>query len=257
MTVGERIKTRRKELGMTAEELGDAIGRSRATIYKYEKGDIENLSHTLLIPLAEALHTTPEYLLGYDDDPDDPEEWLNDSGHILPDEFWPELSQEERIRRFKKFKEAEFEDGMALSQHMDELTGATSYLTTNTIQIPVLGSVPAGVPIEAVQDVDGYIDIPADWQTNGRFIALKVTGSSMYPKYLEGDIVVLQLQDYAKNHQDAVVYVNGYDATLKTVTNEPDGSTTLTPINPEYETKNYPSGMVKVLGVVKRQIREF
>lgn len=60
--MGERIKTRRKELGMTAEELGDAIGRSRATIYKYEKGDIENLSHTLLIPLAEALHTTPEYL---------------------------------------------------------------------------------------------------------------------------------------------------------------------------------------------------
>lgn len=83
--MGERIKTRRKELGMTAEELGDAIGRSRATIYKYEKGDIENLSHTLLIPLAEALHTTPEYLLGYDDAPDDPEEWLNDSGHILPD----------------------------------------------------------------------------------------------------------------------------------------------------------------------------
>lgn len=144
-------------------------------------------------------------------------------------------------------------------EHDDEssnIVPAPDFLMTTVISIPVYGTVPAGVPIEAIQDIDGYVDIPADWTTHGKYIGLKVSGSSMYPKYLEGDTIVIKLQPEVASGQDAVVYVNGYDATLKTVINEPDGSTTLHPINPEYQTKTYDPGIVRVLGVVKRLVRE-
>lgn len=63
MTIGQRIKERRKALGLSAEELGKLIGKNPATIYRYEKGDIEKLPATILKPLAKALMCTPGELL--------------------------------------------------------------------------------------------------------------------------------------------------------------------------------------------------
>lgn len=68
MTTGERIKIRRKELGMSAETLAELCGISPATIYRYEKGDIENMRTDKLIPIAEALKTTSAYLMGWEDE---------------------------------------------------------------------------------------------------------------------------------------------------------------------------------------------
>ena len=70
MTIGKRIENRRKELDMSADTLAQKIGKSRATIYRYENGYIEKLPTDVLIPLAEALLTTPEYLMGWTDDPE-------------------------------------------------------------------------------------------------------------------------------------------------------------------------------------------
>lgn len=67
MTVGSRIKTRRQELNMSVDELAKRLDKNRATIYRYEKGDIENLPIDILDPLAKALDTTPQYLMGWDD----------------------------------------------------------------------------------------------------------------------------------------------------------------------------------------------
>lgn len=71
MTTGERIKKRRKELGITADNLGAEIGVDRSTIYRYEKGDIEKLPVSALEPLAEALRTSVAYLMGWTEDPID------------------------------------------------------------------------------------------------------------------------------------------------------------------------------------------
>ena len=60
MNIGDRIKQRRLELKLTVDELAEKIGKSRATIYRYENGDIENMPTTILEPLAKALDTTPE-----------------------------------------------------------------------------------------------------------------------------------------------------------------------------------------------------
>ena len=66
MTVGDRIRQRRRALGMSADELGEQIGKNRATIYRYEKGDIENVPTPIIKDLAEALQTSIEYLMGWD-----------------------------------------------------------------------------------------------------------------------------------------------------------------------------------------------
>lgn len=66
---GSRIRARRKEIGLSADALAKKIGVSRATIYRYEGGEIEKLSVDYLIPLARCLNVSPTYLLGTSDDP--------------------------------------------------------------------------------------------------------------------------------------------------------------------------------------------
>lgn len=67
MNIGDRIKSRRKQLKMSADELGKRLGKDRSTIYRYEKGDIENLPLDILEPIAKALDTTPQYLMGWEE----------------------------------------------------------------------------------------------------------------------------------------------------------------------------------------------
>lgn len=65
MSIGQRIKQRRKELKMSADELGKRLGKDRSTIFRYEKGEIENLPLDILEPIADILQTTPQYLMGW------------------------------------------------------------------------------------------------------------------------------------------------------------------------------------------------
>lgn len=67
MTIGKKIKDLRTELNMSVDELAAKLGKNRATIYRYEKGDIGNLPLDVLEPLATALQTTPAYLMGWED----------------------------------------------------------------------------------------------------------------------------------------------------------------------------------------------
>ena len=69
MTTGERIKQLRKDLGLSADELGAMIGKDRSTIYRYERGEIENATVDVIPRLAKALQTTPQYILGWDNKP--------------------------------------------------------------------------------------------------------------------------------------------------------------------------------------------
>ncbi|MEA4813868.1 MAG: helix-turn-helix transcriptional regulator [Oscillospiraceae bacterium] len=67
MNVGRKIKLRRKELGISAEQLAASLGVSPSTIYRYENGDIEHMGLDKLTPIAKALHTTEAYFMGWDD----------------------------------------------------------------------------------------------------------------------------------------------------------------------------------------------
>ena len=70
MTTGERMKQRRKELGFSAEKIAERLGVSPATIYRYEKGDIEKVPVDIFAELAKILQTTPAYLMGWEEQPE-------------------------------------------------------------------------------------------------------------------------------------------------------------------------------------------
>ncbi|MGE5423618.1 MAG: helix-turn-helix domain-containing protein [Ignavibacteriales bacterium] len=67
MTIGERIKARRIELGLSADEVAARLGKNRSTIYRYEGDEVENFPTTALEPLAKILETTPAHLMGWTD----------------------------------------------------------------------------------------------------------------------------------------------------------------------------------------------
>lgn len=141
---------------------------------------------------------------------------------------------------------------------INNIRNISKHNENSTVKIKIYGKVPAGVPMEAIEDIVGEEDIPREWTLGGQeYIALRVTGDSMYPKYLDGDIVIIKIQPDCESGQDAVVYVNGYDATLKTIVKQDDGMIRLQPTNPEYKPKVYFSKNVTILGVVKRLRRDF
>ena len=72
MTTAERIKQRRKDLGLRAEDVAERIGVSRSTMFRYENGEIEKLPINHLVPIAKALHTSVDYLMGWTEDEKEP-----------------------------------------------------------------------------------------------------------------------------------------------------------------------------------------
>lgn len=72
MTLGERIKQRRTQLGYSVDEIAAKIGKNRATVYRYENSDIGDIPTGVLEPLAKALNTTPAQLMGWEEDEKDP-----------------------------------------------------------------------------------------------------------------------------------------------------------------------------------------
>lgn len=73
-TIGERIAELRLQRGMTQSELGDAVGESKQTIYKYERGIISNIPLTKVEALAQALHCPPAALTGWEEPPAAPDD---------------------------------------------------------------------------------------------------------------------------------------------------------------------------------------
>lgn len=120
------------------------------------------------------------------------------------------------------------------------LDGEAPAEDSNAIRIPVLGSVPAGVPLEAIEDIRDWEEIPQSMAAGGKeFFALEVQGDSMWPDYLPGDTVIVRRQPTCQSGEDCVVYINGYDATLKQVRLNEDHSLTIVPRNPSYPPRTY------------------
>lgn len=130
-----------------------------------------------------------------------------------------------------------------------EVTKLTS--SSDALRIPVLGSVPAGVPLEAIEDIIDWEELPQSMATGGReYFALEVKGDSMWPDYLPGDVVIVRKQPTCDSGEDCVVYVNGYDATLKQVRlNAEDHSLTIVPRNQSYPPRTFTAEEIQSLPV--------
>ena len=129
--------------------------------------------------------------------------------------------------------------------------------TSKGVKIPVLGTIPAGIPIEAIEDVLDYEEISEDMARKGDYFALKVKGDSMLPTIKDGDIVIIKQQDDADSGKICVVMINGYDATLKEIKKDPDNQGLwVLPHNPNsdfkptfYSNKEVYDTPVRILGI--------
>lgn len=101
------------------------------------------------------------------------------------------------------------------------------------LKIPVLGTVAAGIPISAVEDILDYEEIPLAWQNQGEFFALKIKGDSMEPRMESGDVVIVKQQSDANSGDTVIVLVNGDDATCKRL-QKTDNGIMLVSTNPKY-----------------------
>ena len=114
--------------------------------------------------------------------------------------------------------------------------------------IPVLGDVPAGIPIEAATNIIDYEEISEEMARAGDHFALRIRGDSMEPRFKEGDVVIVRKQETVDNGQVAVVMVNGNDATVKKFYKTAAG-VMLVGNNPSFTPLNYTPEEVEQLPV--------
>lgn len=91
------------------------------------------------------------------------------------------------------------------------------------VRIPILGKVVAGIPLEAIEDIEGYEEITPAMARKGEYFALRVRGKSMEPFIIEGDIVIVRKQAEVETGEIAIVLVNGDEATVKEIKIHEDG----------------------------------
>lgn len=116
------------------------------------------------------------------------------------------------------------------------------------VKIPVLGYVKAGVPMEAVENIIDYEEIPLEMARTGEYFGLKIKGDSMEPRILEGDVVIVRKQASVENGETAVVLVNGDEATVKRFYKSAMGISLIS-TNTKYDPFNYSPEEVEQLPV--------
>ena len=123
--------------------------------------------------------------------------------------------------------------------------------------IPVLGNIAAGTPIEAIQQEVDKVALPEDLQKNGEHFGLKVKGDSMIEAGInDGDTVIVKKASNAENGQIAVVLIDEQEATLKIIRKK--GNTiALEAANKNYDTKIYAANRIKIQGKLVSLYRNF
>ena len=127
----------------------------------------------------------------------------------------------------------------------------------NNNDVPVLGDIAAGTPIEAIQNEVTRIPLPSNLEKNGEFFGLKVNGDSMIEAGINnGDTVIIKKTDTAENGKIVVALIDDHEAMLKRLRRK-GKSIALESANRNYETKIFGPDRVKVQGVLVSLYRNF
>ena len=133
----------------------------------------------------------------------------------------------------------------------------TENINSNEIDIPVLGSIAAGTPVEAIQNEVSRIPLPSNLEKNGQYFGLKVQGDSMIEAGInEGDTVIIRRADTADNGKIVVALIDEQEAMLKRIRRK-GNTVALESANRNYETKIFGPDRVKVQGVLVSLYRNF
>lgn len=124
--------------------------------------------------------------------------------------------------------------GIRRSQLMDEESDVKQK-SVKGIRIPIIGSVRAGIPIDAIEEVLGYEEITPEMAAGGDFFGLQVKGDSMVPTIMEGDVVIVRQQENAECGETVIALIDNDEATVKKLIKYEDGGIALVAANPLYQ----------------------
>lgn len=210
MTFGERVRNRRLSLNnLSQEDLAKLVGYNvRSAIHKIETNKA-NIRISDLELYASALNTSPEYLMG----------WVED----------PEIKHDDIYKNVNIFE-----------------------------KIPVVGNVAAGNGVYADNDILFYEQVPKTWiDSNYNYVLLKVFGDSMCPKFEEGDLLLVRIQDTITSGDFGVAIIDGDQGVVKKIFYDKN-CIELVSINPNYQSRifvNEDMNRVRIFGAVKKCIR--
>lgn len=216
MTVGDRIRIKREALGLTQDELSKKLGyKSRSSVNKMENS--RELPLKKVEKMANVLGCSPAYLMGWDESTSPS---LQSTATMV---------MEESVYETK--------------------TNKSHSKSSIPHKVPVLGYVRAGIPLNAVEEILDWEEIPEKWLESGdEYFALSIKGDSMEPKFSEGDVAIIRKQDDVESGDIAIILVNGDDATCKKVMKY-SGGVRLVPWNPAYEVLDFSNQEIEELPV--------
>ncbi len=223
--IGKLIASLRKEKRLSQDELARRLNCTKQTVSNYERG-VRRPDYEMLEAIADELNVPMSFFISK-------EEQRSELARIY--NSYP--SNKTRIKH-------------------------NNISEQQPVRIPVLGTIPAGVPLDAIEDIIDWEEIPMEMTRGGKeYFCLKINGDSMYPEYRDGDIIVFRRQDTCENGQDCAVMVNGDDATFKRVRINEKGIT-LQPLNPKYDPYVYNNEdvlnlPVRIIGVATELRRKF
>lgn len=134
-------------------------------------------------------------------------------------------------------------------------------VTSGAVRIPVLGKVAAGIPVDAVEEIIDWEEIPESMAHDGEYFGLLIKGNSMEPKISNGDVVIVRKQEDADDGDLVIALINGNEGVCKRLRKYKDGIA-LVSTNPLYEPMYFPWNQVndvpvRIIGRVKELRAKF
>lgn len=200
-----RLRELRHASGLSQSELARQLGTTKSSINMYERGEREP-RFEMLMAMTRFFNVSFESLTGF--------------SPLKGIAYNPSPEAQRLDKSFVNFV-------------IRAATGSDPSLPPRTL-IPVVGTVAAGLPVIAEDDILDYEEVTPETAARGELFGLRVKGSSMEPRIMEGDVVIVRRQSTAVTGDTVVCKVNGDEATVKRIKIRPDGWTLL-PTNPAFD----------------------
>ncbi|MBU7466083.1 helix-turn-helix domain-containing protein [Lactiplantibacillus pentosus] len=222
MNVGDRMKSIRKQQGISADQLAESIGVSRSTIFRYEKGDIEKMPIEVVANVASSLHVSLVDLMGIS----------NDS---ISEKITEIVSKLNPDRQQNVYNYAD--------NQLKEQNG-------KVVNLPLVGKSAANPTELTYGDVeiehDDFTDVP-----HGADTAIRIQGDSMEPLIHDGQIIFYHRQEEVENGEIAIVEIDGDGVTCKQIYYDyTSDEVILRSINKKYEPRHVKDDQVRIIGRV-------
>lgn len=219
MLLGDILKQYREEHQMSLQDFADLIGTSRSYIHMLEK----NVNPSTNKPISPSIETLKSLAKAMNMDLETLLKQLNDEQNIYLDE----------------------------NEYKKQFTNNTS----NSAVVFVYGTIPAGIPIECIEDIIDTEEISADMlKGDKKYFGLKIKGNSMETEYHDGDVIICEKVDDCESGTDCVVMVNGNDGTFKRVIKDEENQTIrLQPLNTSLDANGLP--LYEPITFTKEQIK--